>query len=411
MTAYRDKDIINILGNIPIFQGLDAADYAEILPLLRHETCPPGAFIIREGTHGDSMCVIIRGSVKVTKTGEDGEEILLEPLYAGSFFGEFSLVDNMPRSANVITMEETELFRLAKKDFDPLLAKNSAISGAFYKNCLEETFSRFRNIISNFAFTQNSLREKSSRLEELSRDLSLARKIQSYFINRDLLDLQDPFLPGVRHSYLYRPCIEIGGDFLNVAVLRHGLAAIIIADIMGHGITSALGTGVLKSAYSLSMEALGEKPTRLMRFLNGHFLGAIPQLYATCYYALVDMNKKRIKLAKAGHPHPLFWKRRKKDFIDINCPGTGLGLIKKPRFGYVEYGIDRGDRILFFTDGIIEQQNPRGEMYSEARLKNRFRELIEKNDENIVDRIYDDLKAFSSKNPIDDDITLLLLEF
>ena len=91
--------------------------------------------------------------------------------------------------------------------------------------------------------------------------------------------------------------------------------------------------------------------------------------------------------------------------------GTGLGLIKKPRFGYVEYGIDRGDRILFFTVGIIEQQNPRGEMYSEARLKNRFRELIEKNDENIVDRIYDDLKAFSSKNPIDDDITLLLLEF
>lgn len=411
MTAHKNRDIINILGNIPIFQGLEATDYADIIPLLRQESYPPGVYIIKEGSHGDSMCVIIRGSVKVTKTDEANEEILLETLYSGSYFGEFSLVDNMPRSANVVTAEETELFRLSKKDFDALLARNSAISGAFYKNCLEVTFSRFRGIISNFAFSQHTLRQKSTRLEELSRDLSLARKIQSYFINRDLLDLQDPILPGVRHSYLYRPCIEIGGDFLNVAALRRGRAAIIIADIMGHGITSALGTGVLKSAYSLSMEELGEKPTRLMKFLNTHFLGAIPQLYATCYYALVDMQKKRIKLAKAGHPHPLFWKKRTGDFVEINCPGTGLGLIKKPRFGQVEYRLEKGDRILFFTDGIIEQKNPRGEMYSEARLKSTFRGLIEKNDGGIVDHIYDDVKSFSSKNPIEDDITLLLLEF
>ena len=75
-----------------------------------------------------------------------------------------------------------------KRDFDALLARNSAISGAFYKNCLEVTFSRFRNIIANFAFSQHTLRQKSTRLDELNRDLSLAEKIQSYFINRELLD-------------------------------------------------------------------------------------------------------------------------------------------------------------------------------------------------------------------------------
>jgi serine phosphatase RsbU (regulator of sigma subunit) len=349
--------------------------------------------------------------VKVTKSDEASDEILLEIFYAGSYFGEFSLIDNMPRSANVVAVEETELFRLAKKDFDALLARNSAISGTFYKNCLEETFSRFRNIISNFAFSQHTLKQKSTKLDELSRDLSLAKKIQSYFINRDFLDIKDSFLPGVRHSYLYRPCIEIGGDFVNVTEIRRGLVAIIIADIMGHGITSALGTGDLKSAYTLSMKDLGEEPTRLMRFLSRHFLGTIPQLYATCYYALVDMKKKRIKLAKAGHPHPLFWKKRKQDFVEINCPGTGLGLVKKPRFGHVEYRLEKGDRILFFTDGIIEQKNPRGEMYSETRLRSVFRDLIIKDDDGIVQHIYNDLKSFSSRNKVEDDITLLLLEF
>ncbi len=411
MTSYKEKDIITILGNIPIFQGLIEADYTEITPLLKLEKYPSGDHIIKEGTHGDSMCVIIKGAVKITKTGEAGEDILLETLYAGSYFGEFSLVDNMPRSANAVSVDDTELFRLEKKDFDALLARNGAISTAFYKNCLEVTFSRFRNIIASFAFSENSLRQKSTMLEELDRDLSQARQIQSYFINRELLDHEHSFLRGVRHTYLYRPCIAIGGDFLNVSELRPGVASIIIADIMGHGITSALGTGVLKSAYSVAVKELGHRPIQLMRFLNRHFLTVISHLYATCYYALVDMRAKKIQLAKAGHPHPLFWKKRKQDFVDIRCQGTGLGLVKKARFGRVEYPLERGDKILFYTDGIIEQKNPRGQMYSEGRLRNIFRDLIMNEDGDIVNSIYKDMKSFASRKAIEDDVTLLLLEF
>ena len=411
MTDYNKKDIIDILGNIPIFQGLSESDYAEITPLLRQEKYTPGMHIIKEGTHGDSMCIIIKGSVKVTKLEGSSEEVLLEILYSGSYFGEFSLVDNMPRSANVISMEETDLFRLEKKDFDALLARNASISGAFYKNCLELTFSRFRNTISNFAFSQENLRQKSTQLDELNRDLSMAKKLQSYFINTELLDHEHFFIKGVRHSYLYKPCMEIGGDFLNVMELKSGVYSVIIADIMGHGITSALGTGVLKSAYSMSVKELGMKPTRLMKFLSRHFLSVISQLYATCYYALLDMKKKKIKLAKAGHPHPLFWKKREQDFIQINCQGTGLGLVKKARFGQVEYPVEKGDRILFFTDGIIEQKNPRCEFYSEERLRKTFRDLAIRNADKIVDHIYEDVKSFASGKPSEDDITLLLLEF
>ena len=411
MTTGSDRDITYILRNIPIFQGLGDGDYAEIIPLLKSESYPPGARIIKEGAHGDSMCVIVRGTVKVSKTDEAGEDIPLETLYAESYFGEFSLVDNMPRSANVTSIEETELFRLEKKDFDELLLKNRRISAAFYKNCLEVTFSRFRNIISNFAFSQHDLRQKSTILDELNRDLSEAKKIQNYFINRDILDHEHSFLPGVSHSYIYRPCMEIGGDFLNVTQIGPGQASIIIADIMGHGITSALGTGVLKSAYSLSVKKMAGKPVQLMKFLNSHFSGVISQLYATCYYALVDIKRKKITLAKAGHPHPLFWKDKKKDFIEVDCQGTGLGLVKNPVFGQVEYPVGTGDKLLFFTDGIIEQKNPKGVMYSESRLQNKFRDLIIRQNDSIVKNIREDLEAFAGSAPIEDDITLFLLEF
>lgn len=411
MERYSDREISGILRNIPIFQGLEKADYGEIIPLLRLEKYPPGARIIREGARGDSMCIIIRGTVKVTKADEAGGEAHIETLYPGSYFGEFALVDNMPRSASIIGVEDTEVFRLEKKDFDSLLARNPAISNTFYKNCLEVTFSRFRNTISNFAFTQGDLRVKSTRLDELDRDLSEARKIQSYFINRELLDYEHPFLPGVRHSYIYKPCIEIGGDFLNVTVLRPDIAAIIIADIMGHGITSALGTGVLRGACSLAMEKLGGKPTRFMKYLSSHFMKVIPQLYATCYYALLDMKRKRVKFSKAGHPHPLFWKKSGGDLVDIDCQGTGLGLIKKAEFGEAEYDIAPGDKILLYTDGIIEQQNEEGEEFSEKRLSERFRELAARGEEKIVAVLYEDVTRFAGKTPIADDMTLFLLEF
>ena len=411
MTHPSNRDITFILKNIPIFQGLGDNDYAEIIPLLKRETYRPGDKIIREGTQGDSMCVIVKGAVKVTKTDETGDDILLETLYDESFFGEFSLVDNMPRSASVTSVGETELFRLEKKDFDDLLARNQAISASFYKNCLEVTFSRFRHIIANFAFSQQDLRQKSTILEELNRDLSHARKIQNYFINRDLLDHEQSFLPGVRHSYIYKPCMEIGGDFLNVTQLGPGMASIIIADIMGHGITSALGTGVLKSAYADSVKKLSQKPAQFMQLLNAHFTSVISELYATCYYALIDMNRKEIKLAKAGHPHPLFWKESSRDFLEVDCKGTGLGLVKKPEFGEVEYPLGPGDKLLFYTDGIIEQKNLHGAMYSETRLLNRFGDLIVRNTEDIVRHLYDDLAAYAGGVAIEDDITLFLLEF
>jgi serine phosphatase RsbU (regulator of sigma subunit) len=411
MTHSTDSDITFILKNIPIFQGLSDVDYGEIIPLLKQENYQPGTSIIKEGAHGDSMCVIVKGAVKVTTTDETGDEILLETLYDESFFGEFSLVDNMPRSASVTSVGETELFRLEKKDFDDLLQKNRAISAAFYKNCLEVTFSRFRHIISSFAFSQHDLRQKSTILDELNRDLSQAKKIQNYFINRDLLDHEHSFLPGVRHSYIYRPCMEIGGDFLNVTQVGPGMASIIIADIMGHGITSALGTGVLKSAYADSVTRMARKPVRLMKLLNAHFSSVISQLYATCYYALIDMKRKKIKLAKAGHPHPLFWRKSARDFIEVECRGTGLGLVKKPEFGEVEYPLGPGDKILFYTDGIIEQKNPNGVMYSESRLLNIFRDLIVRNSDGIVQHINDDLTAYAGNTPIEDDITLFLLEF
>ena len=405
------ENILDILKNIPIFQDLNTDDLKLIVPLLEQRVYEPGTIIIEEGAYGDSMCIIIYGAVNVTKGEDTDEKISLGTLYDGSFFGELSLIDNLPRSASITTIDQTSLFILKKENFDTLLTHEHKIASTFYHNCLKETFSRFRNAITNFTFSQHVLHEKTSILDEINKDLSLAKKVQNFFLNTEYLNHEKHDKDDIKHSYIYHPCIEIGGDFINVTKINDESIGIIIADVMGHGITAALATGVLKSAFSIASSDLGLKPHLLMDFLNNHFVLVISELYATCYYSLIDRKKKKITFAKAGHHHPLFWKHKKGEFESINCSGVGIGLMKDAKFNETEFSYDQGDKILLFTDGIIEEMNSKREMYSESRLRDIFKSLIEKKEPKILNEIFNDLKNYTGNEDFEDDITLLLVEF
>ena len=406
-----ESDVLNILANIPVLQDLSRKDLQKIVPLLKSHTFPPETHIIKEGSKGTSMYIIKRGTVKITRAGAEGEEVLIGYHYAGSYFGEFSLIDNLPRSANVISIDETDIFQLTKDEFDKLLSENEIIARTFYKNCLQETFSRFRDTVSNFTFSQLNLREKSAVLDEINKDLSLAKKLQGYFINTEYLENDHSAGKEIKHSYIYQPCIAIGGDFLNIVQPERNYISVIIADVQGHGITAALATGVLKSAFSIIIQELHKKPIEIMKFLNRHCYEVISQLFATCYYASINTADKKIVMSKAGHHHPLFWKRTLNDFVPIDCMGTGLGIIADPKYGKVELTYEPGDKILFYTDGIIEQMNDRKEMFSKKRLENRVREFILNGEKEILNKLFQDLKNFSRREQFDDDITLLLFEF
>lgn len=410
MLRENNKDILDILSYIPVFNGLDNSDLNEIVPLLESRIYPPNVQIIEEGSTGDSMFIIKKGTVNVSKSENSNENVNLGNIYSGSYFGELSLIDNLPRSASVRTVDETEIFCLDKSNFDNLLNRNTKIANVFYKNCLNETFSRFRNIVSNFTFSQHILREKTAQLSEIDKDLSSAKEVQNFFFNTGNRSSNNVF-KNIRYTNYYKPCIAIGGDFFNITRLNSGKISIIIADLEGHGITAALGTGVLKSAFSIVLDELGEKPLELLEFLNRHFYQVINQLYATCYYAVVDEENKKITLAKAGHHHPVFWKKRLSDFQEIECAGIGLGIVPESKFHQVEFTYEDGDKMLFYTDGIIEQINKKNEMYSKMRLNFIFRELIQNGDKDILERLVKDMESFSDGMQPDDDVTLLLFEF
>jgi len=400
-----------VLSKVPVFKGLSKSYLDKVLPLLEEEIFPSDTYIIKEGTVGDSMYIISEGSVRVLKSVNNNQEIIINHLYGDTYFGELALIDNLPRSASVITNEKTIILRLRKKVLDHLLNNNPEIARVFYKNCLMDTFSRYRKITSDFTTSKQDLQEKSHTLEEISRDLSSAKKLQDFFINSHTLNHLEYPIEGMRQSFIYNPCQEIGGDFLNLVEVGHNKYGVVIADVMGHGITAALATGAFKSAFSIMIKDSAENPTLLLASLNNHFFKDISSLFASCIYCFFDMRKREITIARAGHYYPVFYKKKDKNLVNLSIAGTALGIKKHANFEQIIFPLESGDKILYFTDGIIEQKNSTGDMYSEERLKQKFLKLAQKDNEDILSKIEKDLNHFSNLDKKDDDITLLLMEF
>jgi len=110
-------DAFEALRTVPLFREVPPAELRAIAQLVRERQFPKGSLILSEGDPGDALYFIVYGQVKVTVVAEDGREVILSVLGDGAFFGEMALLDDEPRSAHVISMEDTTLLQLRRDDF------------------------------------------------------------------------------------------------------------------------------------------------------------------------------------------------------------------------------------------------------------------------------------------------------
>ena len=122
-----------LLRTVPIFAELTDGDIASLGRLASRRRFPKDTVVFFENEEGDSFFMILDGRIKVTILGDDGREVILSMLGPGDFFGEMALLDNEPRSATAIAVEETELLSLHRTDFQTVLTENRSITSALIK--------------------------------------------------------------------------------------------------------------------------------------------------------------------------------------------------------------------------------------------------------------------------------------
>lgn len=120
----------DFLTTVPLFASLDPAEVAAFTLLLRERSYPKGSVILFEDDPGDSLFIVREGRVKVVLVSEEGREVILGILGVGDHFGELSLIDDEPRSAHVVAMEDSTLLALRREDFRRRVEANPAVAWA-----------------------------------------------------------------------------------------------------------------------------------------------------------------------------------------------------------------------------------------------------------------------------------------
>jgi serine phosphatase RsbU (regulator of sigma subunit) len=265
---------------------------------------------------------------------------------------------------------------------------------------------------------QRVIREKNRQMED---DLQMAREIQLAMLPQGRLALPPdaaPDEPCLHFAHLYRPVASVGGDFVHVVPISAHEAGVFIADVMGHGVRSALVTAMLRAM----VEEIGSvcaDPGLLLGQLNRALAAIIRQagemMYATAFYLVADSRAGVVRFASAGHPGPVRASRRTGAVEQLCCPrgigGPGLCIFENATYGTAEAAFAEDDLILFFTDGLIEAGNHAGELFGIERVC----EALQRRENSGVDAMLGDVlreaERFAGGQPFDDDVCLAGLHF
>jgi len=200
------------------------------------------------------------------------------------------------------------------------------------------------------------------RLAAIEQELATARQIQA-----SLLPRQIPRTPGVAMAARYEPMNDVAGDIYDFVKLDERRQAILVADVSGHGVPAALIATMVKGAFRAQVDDL-ERPERVLAGMNRILTGQLDQEFVTAGCAFVDTGAGVLRYAGAGHPPLLVLPRDSDRCVAILQNGLILGRFPEAEYSSVERPLATGDRLLFYTDGILEATNARGEEFGEASL-------------------------------------------
>ncbi len=216
---------------------------------------------------------------------------------------------------------------------------------------------------------------------------------------------------GIRFASHYGPLHKISGDFFDIIEFPDGRVGILIVDVSGHGIPAALITIMIKflvaqygTDYRSAAELLTRLNTELSRVIKtGDYIAA--------FYMIMEEGNV-VRYSSAGNNAALVLDASGAGLYELADEGLFLGLMENPpvRYNEKEAHLKPGDRVILFTDGIIEQRNGEGEMYGEERLHSAILANRGESPDDMLNKILDDARSFSGGAKQNDDITLLIVD-
>ena len=253
------------------------------------------------------------------------------------------------------------------------------------------------------AIDNAQMHEAALRQRAVERDLELAHEVQ-----RGFLPDARPELPGYHFWDYYRPANHVGGDYFDYIRLPDGRLAVLVADVVGHGVAAALLMAKL-SAEARYCLATADRPADAVTKLNQRISRLNIERFVTLITAVLDTKKHEITIVNAGHMAPII----KRSDGRIEEPGEGkaglpLGIMEDLTYEQETVPIAPGEQVILYTDGVNETVNAKQECYGIDRLR-KHAAAKHKTPESLGETIVQDVRRFLSSGTQEDDMCLVCL--
>ena len=257
-------------------------------------------------------------------------------------------------------------------------------------------------VIGNMAFITDMTEHKKA--------LALAGEVQ-----KSLLPQSKPDVHGLDVAGRNVSCDEIGGDYFDFLWRREnpdGPFSVVVGDITGHGVDSAL----LMTSARAFLRMRASQPgsiSEIVGAMNSHLTQDVLETgrFMTLFYLTVDPQKDRIDWVRAGHDPAILYDPQKDDFVELKGSGVALGV--NDAFKYTENrheGLTNEQIIAIGTDGIWEAFNKKGAMFGKKRFKEIIRQKSVAGADDILNAVYNEINRFIEGQKTEDDITLVIIK-
>ena len=242
--------------------------------------------------------------------------------------------------------------------------------------------------------------------ERMKRELLVARTIQQRLVPQNI-----PQPPGFQIAGMGRSCDETSGDYYDVIPFGDGRLALIVGDVSGHGLGPAMLMASTRALLHAALVARPE-PAEVIRSANVFLERDTPEnAFMSMFLGALHPGRRELQYVSAGHNPPLLYKPGG-EIEELPKTGPVLGILADATYGITEpRTLAPGEVLILYTDGIFEAHDAAGAMYGESRFQASFARHAASgaSAQAIIDGVLGDLENFVQEQPLDDDVTCLVV--
>jgi phosphoserine phosphatase RsbU/P len=238
-------------------------------------------------------------------------------------------------------------------------------------------------------------------LNAIQKELEVARRIQL-----SILPVEFPRSENFCVAARYVLMTSVAGDFYDCIVAEDKRAGLLIADVSGHCVPAALIASMVKLA-ATSQRAKAADPSSFLAGMNSALLGNTQNQFVTAAYVHLDSESRELRYSAAGHPPMLLLRQGSVREIEEN--GLMLAAFEFAKYSNATHGLEPGDRLLLYTDGILEATDASGEFFGRDSLSDLLRHTSGLPPSEVADRIIAAVGKWAVSQ--DDDLTVPVCDY